>query len=94
MYKNYRVLLGLHFIVFAIIFLGCLFKILHWHGANTWLICGFIPEILLVGYIAFLILNDQSIRKYKIIWLFFIFTGSALTTFFYLFYKIRQTHLN
>jgi hypothetical protein len=91
MYKNYKVLLGLHFIVVAIIFFGCLFKILHWNGANTWLISGFIPEALLIGYIVFLILNDQSIKTYKMLWIFCIFTGSTITAFIYLFYKIRQT---
>jgi hypothetical protein len=93
MYKNYRVLLGLHFIAFAVIILGVLFKILHWNGANAWLICGFVPEAILVGYVVFLILNDQSIKRYKILWIFSIFTGSGLTTFIYLFYKIRQTRL-
>ena len=93
MFKNYRLLLGLHFIIVALIFIGCLFKILHWNGANTWLICGFIPEALLVGYIVFLILNDQSIRSYKTLWIFGIFMGFSLTTFIYLFFKIRQTRL-
>ena len=94
MFKNYKVLLGLHFIAFVILFLGCLFKILHWNGANTWLICGFISEAILVGYIVFLILNDQSIRRYKILWIFCIFIVSYFTVFIYLFHKIRQTHLS
>lgn len=90
MSKNYSILLALHFLAIVITIIGALTKILHWHGANIWLIAGMIPEALLIGYIVFLILSDKTLGRLKLLWLFFIFTASWVTAFFYLFYKIRQ----
>jgi fructose-specific phosphotransferase system IIC component len=90
MLKNYKLLLGLYTLSVVIMFLGCLFKILHWNGANTWLICGFIPQAILTGYVVYLIFNDQTIRKYKILWILCVIIGSTITAFIYLLYKIKQ----
>jgi hypothetical protein len=92
--RQYRILLGLLFITKAIIILGALFKILHWNGANTWLIVGAIPEAILVGYIVFLVFSDNTLGKFKILWTLLILIASSITSFFYLFHKIKQTQTN
>jgi hypothetical protein len=90
MFKNYKLLLGLHILTVFIMVLGALFKILHWNGASTWLICGFIPQAILTGYVVYLVFNDQMVKKYKMLWILCVFIGSTITTFIYLFYKIKQ----
>jgi hypothetical protein len=92
--RQYRILLGLLFITKGIIITGVLFKILHWVGANTVLISGFIPEAILVGYIVFLVFSDNALGKFKILWRLLILMASSITSFFYLFHKIKQTQTN